>query len=207
MRHPAKYTDTLLPVLAEFLVDCWRILDPFAGTCKIRQVRSDAVCNELEWEWASIGNASNVGNALALPYRDGAFDAVETSCTYGNRMADRYDGRDGSRRNTYRCAMGHDLHPANSGAMQWGEAYREFHVAAWRECWRVLRPGGRLVLNISDHIRKGKRIEVAQWHCDALQGIGFQFIIGRSAQTPRNGFGKNGKARVEHEQVFVFEKE
>ena len=49
MRHPAKYTDTLLPVLAEFLVDCWRILDPFAGTCKIRQVRSDAVCNELEW--------------------------------------------------------------------------------------------------------------------------------------------------------------
>ena len=48
--------------------------------------------------------------------------------------------------------------------MQWGDAYRSFHVKAWREAWRVLRPGGRFVLNIKDHIRNGERMPVTDWH-------------------------------------------
>lgn len=34
MRHPAKFTDTFLPIFYDFLKDKKRILDPFAGNGK-----------------------------------------------------------------------------------------------------------------------------------------------------------------------------
>ena len=78
-----------------------------------------------------------------------------TSPTYGDRLADHHDARDGSVRHSYKHDLGRDLHPDNSGAMQWGPAYRDFHTAAWVEVRRVLRPGGRFVLNVKDHVRGG----------------------------------------------------
>ena len=37
-----------------------------------------------------------------------------------------------------------------SAVLQWGQAYRDFHAAAWVEASRVFRPGGRFLLNIKD---------------------------------------------------------
>ena len=57
--------------------------------------------------------------------------------------------------------------------MQWGEEYRELHRAVYRECRRVLKPGGIFVLNMKDHIRKGVLQEVTNWHYFALLDAGF----------------------------------
>lgn len=125
VRHPARYTDVLLPVFAEMSQGCTSILDPMAGTGKIFELRNygitaDIKAIELEPEWASWHPETQVGNALCLPFDDGSFDCVIVSCTYGNRMADHHDAKDGSHRNTYTHALGRNLHPDNSGKLQWG---------------------------------------------------------------------------------------
>lgn len=105
--------------------------------------------------------------------------------------------RDASRRNTYRHALGRPLHPANSGTLQWGDDYRTFHVAAWAELARVLTPGGRFVLNIKDHIRRGERQHVTDWHCEALAALGFAEIEHRRVDCPGQRFGANGGVRID----------
>lgn len=204
--HPAKYSKELLPILELELKDYNIILDPFAGTGRLREIRPDAFLLEIEPEWAEQNNAT-VGDALAMPWNDDYFDAVVTSPTYGNRMADHHNAKDASKRNTYTHTLGRRLHPNNSGQLQWGKEYRQFHYKAWQEVARVLKPGGRFILNISDHIRKGKRIKVSRFHRLLLQFMGFKWIRTWEVKTPRQKNGANANLRVEHEYIYVFEKE
>src|SRR5690606_1661815 len=166
-RHPAKYTDVLLPVFARILREhgAQSVLDPMAGVGKVGLLRDCGfsgriVANEIEPERAAQPTAHvamHGGDAAAMtPAADGGIDAIVTSPTYGNRMADHRNARDGSRRYTYRHALGRPLHPANTGQMQWGEAYREAHRRIWAECIRVLRSGGVFVVNVKNHIRRGE---------------------------------------------------
>lgn len=172
--HPATYSDSLLPVLADLLLGFRRILDPFAGTGTIHVLSelllpgSETVAVEIEPEWAAYHPRTIVGNALALDFCDGVFDAICTSPTYGNRLADHHDAYDPDSRRSYTHDYGHPLNDDNSGTMQWGDRYRDFHERAWTEALRVLRPGGRFVLNIKDHIRGGEWIDVAGWHVSTL---------------------------------------
>jgi tRNA G10 N-methylase Trm11 len=194
--HPARFSDALVPVLADQLQPSWTVLDPFAGVGGIHQIGALAGCHtvgvELEHEWASMHPATIVGNALALPFATSTFDAICTSPTYGNRMADHHNARDDSRRITYRHNLGRDLHPANSGAMQWGAEYRRFHDEAWREAVRVLKPGGSFVLNIKDHNRKGKRQRATEWHVGNLVDIhGLVVIDTIDVHCPGMRYGAN----------------
>lgn len=211
-RHPAKYTDSLLPVFAEMAQGCKSILDPMAGTGKIFKLRNygitaDIKAIELEPEFAAWHPETQIGNALALPFADESIECVIVSPTYANRMADSHTAKDSSHRNTYTHAIGRKLHPDNSGQLQWGNAYRDFHCKAWREVYRVLQPNGIFILNIKDHIRKSRVIRVTLWHCLALGAIGFREIESRKIDCPGNRFGKNGEKRINYESVIKFAKE
>lgn len=177
--HPAAYNDALLPVFARHLPahGPLRILDPFAGTGKIARLsayRTDLQFYgaELELEWARLTPGMIVANALHLPYPTAAFDVIVTSPAYGNRMADHHNAHDASPRHTYRHTLGRPLHADNSGGLQWGDAYRALHVGAWTEARRVLKPGGALLLNCKDHIRRGVLQPVTRWHVDTLAALG-----------------------------------
>ena len=209
MNHPAKYSDVLLPVFKEMLTGCEKILDPFAGTGKLRSVFPACTLLEIEPEWALMSKAI-IGDATNMPFENNCFDAICTSPTYGNRMADSFidhQPEKGYKRNTYTHQLGRKLSDNNSGAMQWGNKYKHLHQKAWQECSRVLKPSGLFCLNISNHIRKGEEIPVTEWHIQELTSIGFIIVEHRKIKTRRNRMGQNGSARVQYESIILFKKE
>jgi len=228
--HPARYTDALLPVFAHWLqrehlyekcpddplcpgCNGVKVLDPFAGTGRIHELRDLApdvkTCGvELEPEWANLHPDTIVGNALELPFEDESFDAICTSPTYGNRLADSHNASDPHLRRSYTHDLGRQLSDDNSGAMQWGDEYRSFHEAAWAEAVRVLRPGGLFLLNIKDHIRGGEIQPVSAWHANHLMHRhGLSLVQAEIVGTPSLRQGANADARVGHEFVWVLRKE
>jgi len=136
---------------------------------------------------------------------DGGFEE-----SYGAGITERWvckkcEGTGLSRRNTYRHALGRPLHEQNSGQMQWGDEYREFHVTAWKEVKRVLNDQhGEFFLNVSNHIRKSVEINVIDFHRGALLGLGFKYQGRMRIPTRRQRQGANGDLRVEDESILIF---
>lgn len=217
LRHPAKYTDSFLPFFYEELKDTDNVLDPMGGTGKIGRLKEygyggKIYSNELESEWALQGyengcDVITMDDAESMAWEDGFFDAVCTSPTYGNRMADSHHAKDGSKRNTYTHAIGRKLHEENTGKMQWGKNYQDKHKRIYIEIKRVLKPQGVFILNIKNHIRKGKEVDVSSFHKDLILNNGFKLSKELKIPVRGNGFGQNGNVRVDHEFIFVFEKE
>ena len=204
IKHPAKYTDALLPVFEELLKGSVKVLDPFAGTGKIHSLPFDTIGVEIEKEWAEMHEKTIIGDATDLKFEDCEFDAICTSPTYGNRMADCHNAKDGSSRNTYTHKLGRVLNDNNTGKMQWGKQYRDLHVKAWNECFRVLKEDGVFILNFKNHIRKGKEVDAFSWHVKTLIDIGFSLDLVKQVETKGNGFGQNGKLRTGFEFVARF---
>lgn len=211
IRHPARFSAALFPTMARYLQAGWLVLDPFAGVggvVRLGYTGARFVVNEIQQNVIAQaqGKCRVMGNALTLPFAAETFDAVVTSPTYGNRMGDHHRARDASRRNTYYHAFGGGLHFDNTGLLQFGAAYCECHARAWSEAARVLKRGGLFVLNISDHIRDGRRVYVSKWHLDTLRDLEMTLRACHAIKTPRNRYGANGQVRCECEYVFVFEK-
>jgi len=209
VRHPAKFSNSVLEKMAELIPPGSLVLDPFAGTGRIhaigKQCGARTVGVEIEPEWAGLADRTVVGDATALPFNDRTFDIVATSPVYGNRLSDHHNAKDGSVRHSYTHDLGRSLHPNNAGSLQWGEPYRVLHQKAWEEAARVLRPGGLFILNVSDHIRKGAVQPVTIWHVSVLCALGFSVRESYEIPTPRLRYGANAQARVEYETVIGLE--
>lgn len=237
--HPAKFSPAILAELVHIVADfnLHRLLDPFAGVGTVHCLPADTWGVEIEPLWAAAHARTIVGDALHLPFRRGSFDAVITSPTYANRMADHHNamekcrpckgtgvvpapeqselvvcpkceglGRRFYKRLTYRHQLGRELHPRNSGQLQWGEAYRKFHEAAWREAIRVLRWDGLLVINVSNHMRAGKVVDVVGFHQELAVKRGLILTDKIEVETGRMRFGANRDLRVPTESILVLRK-
>ena len=213
-KHPATYSNNFIPIFAELLIGCENVLDVFAGVGKLALIKEHGysgkvVCNELEPEWANTSTYAvdewRIGDAASMLWaNDSSFDAICTSPTYGNRMADHHYAKDASKRITYTHFLGRPLDERNTGRMQWGAEYCNKHIEVYRECKRVLKSEGLMIVNISDHIRQKRVVNVAEWHKSTLSLLGFTPIKDIIIETRRMGFGSNAKSRVPNEWILVF---
>lgn len=101
--HPAKWSQPILDAIGdnvyELLPEGGRIVDPFAGVGieRLAQAVGDGflvVGVELEHEWLPEGGDMVQGDSMHPPFRPRSFDAMASSCAYGNRMADNHDAKD-----------------------------------------------------------------------------------------------------------------
>jgi hypothetical protein len=224
--HPAKFTDEILDLIAEIVKRLMgdkhsQILDVFGGIGKIgllkkRGVLATITSNELEGEWATQGagfgcDVIRVGDARLLPWgwRE-FFDLVITSCVYGNRMSDNFKANDKSKRITYRHKLGRVLTPGNAGMMYFrakgkkGYEYRVLHQIVCREIYRVL--SRYYILNTKNFWNGGELHEVSEWHLRMAEENGFRLIEHHKVDVDGMGYGQNRDVRVDHENVYVFEK-
>ncbi len=211
--HPATFSDPILDKIAEHVAGADVVLDPFAGTGRVHELRSRGVDKtigiELEAEWADKHPDTLHGDAIELmgEMESSSVDAIATSPTYGNRMADHHNATDESVRLTYKHTLGRDLTDGNSGGMQWGPEYRAFHEDAWAEAVRTLKPGGTFTLNIKNHIRDGEIQRVAEWHINTLM-LEHQLELVALDIIPTRGLaaGANTDLRTGFEIVATFRK-
>lgn len=221
-KHPAKFTRSVLeasrPWLdreqdARFAGDPrarLRILDTFAGTGGVHVLHDEHGDEtwgaELEHEWASQHRRTVVADAERPPWRPGSFHVLFTSPTYGNRLADLYDGRDGSKRFTYRLALDRELTKNSSGGLQWGEKYRSFHERFVRATLPCLDDNGLVIINMSNHVRDGVEIHVVEWWVSMLLAEGLRLLGVEPVETPRIGMGANSELRADAEFLIVVRK-
>lgn len=212
--HPAKFSKPIIPHLREIVLAeaerlgcCALVLDPFAGVGGVHVLTEPTKVAtfgaELEPEWADQHPRTFVGDATALDWKDSCFHAIVTSPCYGNRMADSFQATDESKRHTYHHYLGRRPTDGSAAVMVWGRKYREFHELAWAEALRVLRPGGLMVVNISNHIRDDEEQPVVEWHAQTLMAMGCLLVEARRVSTHRNTHGAN-RRRVDGEMILVF---
>jgi len=115
--------------------------------------------------------------------------------------------KESSKRMTYRHVLGRELNPGNTGMYQFTQnEYKQLHYAVYEECHRILEPGGIMIVNVSDHIRKGQRQPVCQWHKGAMRNAGFTHVRTQEVSTNRMGFGANSDVRVDTEEFQIYRK-
>lgn len=222
VKHPAKFSNAVLDELNAYLVKDhpgWSSVvkmgyDPFAGVGKVIELERANLkfdMTEIEREWAEQCTSARMHcmdafEYMKLPGAQGWYDYIVTSPTYGNRMADHHQAKDGSKRHTYKHYLGRDLSEMNSGQLQWGDEYRDFHRAAWKACYKVTRPGGKIIVNVKDHIRKGARQLVVDFHIAALEAAGYEMVGAEKVDTPGMKHGENGEVRVDGEWIVIAQK-
>lgn len=214
-KHPAKYSDEVLSTILKSIYDRLdsgsAILDPFAGVGGIHFLypKYQTVGVEIEQEWADEHPMNICGDSTELSkmFDPQSFDAIITSPAYGNRMSDQYQGdAKNSKRYTYRISLGRELSDNNGAKFNWSKNYRELHSKIWNECYIVLKSGGYLFLNTSNHIRSGEEVPVNEWHLTELLSLGFFIDEICSIKTKRMKHGSNGDLRVDSEKLVVLRK-
>lgn len=214
--HPAKYSAPIMDKLERVLAEVTafqthrpiRVLDPMAGVGGVHQLADPGLIEtwglEIEPEWADQHPSTWEGDATEMPFPDSYFDVIVTSPPYGNRMADQFISKDGSRRITYYHFLGRRLHENSAAGMHFGDEYCKTMRDIFIECKRVLTIRGSIILNVSDFIRNGKVVPVVDFYLELMHDLGYGVTRDLQVPTQRMKFGANGKLRVDHERVIAF---
>ena len=213
--HPAVFSPEIISELLKLsqtrLDKGALVLDPFAGTGGIHKLCPPykTVGVEIEEEWASQHERNICADSTQLSkvFKNQKFDAIITSPPYGNRMSDQYQGdAKNSKRYTYRISLGRDLTDNNSAKFNWGNRYKALQEQIWNETSKVLKDGGYIFLNISNHIRAGKEEPVVEWHISTMISLGFYLDEVVAVQTKRIKHGANSNLRTDSEKIAIFRK-
>lgn len=166
--------------------------------CKGTGVVLGTTCGDAPWLCSSCGRADCVCGLLARQLRE-----HNTSCaTCAPARCRACSGNGLTRRHTYRHTLGRPLSENNAGAMQWGDAYREFHERVWIEARRVLGEG-LLLANVKNHVRAGHVQHVVEWHAECIGRLGFDVEQVQEVEARGTRHGANADLRMPAEKLIV----
>lgn len=212
-KNPAKFSDSILQVIENYILAKLplesTILDPFGGSGKIAKIKDNVDvkihCNDIENGWKEKFPVDMWYHQDAeFLTTDCTFDAIITSPTYGNRMADHHNAKDASKRITYTHRYGNKLTEGNTGVMHFGNEYKNKHYKIFVHLKQLLKTNGYLMVNVSNFIRSGKEVDVVGWWQEMLSSIGYIFIEKIPIATPRMRYGANAKSRVDNEYLLIY---
>jgi DNA modification methylase len=223
-RHPAKFSDPIidaLRVLVRGEQQAWgemiHVLDPFAGVGRIHRLYEPGKIEtwgiEIEPEWAACHSRTTCGDSL-LAMEQGprvgdapGYHVIATSPCYANRFKDSYNAQDGSVRRSYHFDLGRRPSEGSNATFGWEPKYWAFMARAYRAMYGTLRPGGTLLLNVSDFRSNNQMVHAVVWHDGACWGAGFtRKHKPIRVKTRRLRYGENADARADHEVILVYRK-
>ena len=218
--HPAKFSDSIVPVLRDILPDHLSyVVDPMAGVGKIVEAGFPCpiICNEIEPEWSSQIKQTDQVEVLTgdcrdidLPIdRDNGPLAVVTSPPYGNRMADFFvSKRPESMKHRYAGDLGRKLSKGSVASVAFGDTFKTEMLSCYQPIWRQMQKGDLFVLNVSNFIRSYEEQNVESFFIKIFLESGEMVLDElRPVGTPRNrGVGANYNLRVNREVVMLFRK-
>ena len=230
--HPAIYPWRVINKMYNITdnLGIQEVLDIFGGTGRIGKIKNygfkgKIIANELEASWKGQSteqiqkdfgvDSTIIGDARKLDIPSDSIESIFTSPTYGNRM-----GLTG--KNTYTDFVGKELDKGNTGGIIWGPEYEGIHKDAYKESFRVLKPGGVFILNMKDwptsriKPKKGSIVNVedcivkaTDWHISALEEAGFNTIRNYRVEEGRTVSSEHALARkstVGYEDIVIVQK-
>lgn len=211
--HPARYTPAIIDALGLIIEEHGLpVFDPFAGTGE----RLGELCDALGVAYSGTDLEEWPGRDPRVAQGDATDEAsypvgphlVATSPTYGNGLADHFEARDGSRRYTYRAALGRPLHENNTG--RYG---RRAGLRSWSTYWSLNTEAVRLwaalgwpaAVNVKDFIHAGERVPLVDLWALLLENRGYRITRRLEVPCPGIRHGANSAARVDHEVILCAE--
>lgn len=226
IKHPARFSPEIIEVMKPILQDAVRVHDPFAGTGERLGKLIDSLSprpifsgTEIEASFIVDPRVRHGNSKDFYTYPRAMHYTICTSPVYPNGMADSWEAKDGSKRNTYRAAVkeneGQDreLDPDNMG--MWGyrgttprSAKREAYWDLARKCAENWHEAGRIVLNVSDFMVRDDIEPVVEPWIALLEDLGWHSTKVIPVRTQRNRHGSDASRdqRVDHEMVIVMER-
>ena len=117
-----------------------------------------------------------------------------------------YDPEDLKRRHGYAADLAAPPTEGSTAAFTFGPKWRTMHHDWFRVLTDVLPfGGGRVIINVSDHIANQERVAVTSWIISAAAEHGFYLSAAVPAPTRRMAEGQNHAARVDSEMVLLFD--
>lgn len=210
------------------------VLDPMAGTGSsliYTDYGSPVICGELEPHWAAVCRANHQTmavlrlfsastpalccqwNAARLPLVSNSVPNIVFSPPYWDMLSDWHitsNNLQAGGHETYGIAYG--LNPANIGNVHIYEDYLRAMAAVYRECYRVLQPGGLMALILKDRIHKQRRVPIVNDTTTLAVALGFS-LIGHIDRQVTNSYHRNVYQQkfpnapvVDNEPMLIFTK-
>jgi len=180
------------------------VLDPMAGTGSILLAalnQHPTLAGDVEGYWSRLLNRNALRirtrhmfvspiltcqwDAGRLPVPDDSLDAIVTSPPYfdlfsnwNRKQANYLDGRHMGPK-----GLSYGDHPAQIGNIHIYDDYLHAMRGVYRECRRILRPGGKLILILGNKIRKSRIVPVTEDTRALVAANGFKIVATHDRKT------------------------
>lgn len=196
-KHSGRANLNLISTLLQYATAGEIVLDPMGGTGSIliaTDHQHPVICGELESHWAFVSEANRKSIAVQrliaastpalccqwdagrLPLASGSIPFIITSPPYWDMLSDWHINSKGLQDSHEVFGNAYGVDPRNLGNVHIYEDYLAAMATVYRECFRLLGPGQKLVLILKDRVHKFKRVPLVRDTIALCTALGFSLV-------------------------------